>query len=621
MKAEPLNIHDKRFLINRLIEQAPVDTLVREFFKNADESACSASADNRRIEIYPTMIDDVRKLTFWNTGVGMDDKELKQATDLSSSVNKEMALDGNFGIGAKVSGLTMSREGIRYRSCKDGFVNEVVIGYDPDEGTYVRFPAELPDGSFDTVYDVSDVAREDGQATNFDWTEVVLLGQCEDHDTVAEPLGKGKSLDRSYIPSAIFRRFARFGEGVEVRVDVAMTKGGGKGETGRTRRLKTLEEVIGDLPNHERIEAPGGEITVHYIHDPKHERHSHTLSALANPATSSTTFCALVHKGERYDIKSKKAWSAAAPNFGIPFGSKVLTVEIELIDSLALPNQYRDGLTWPDDRSAMRAEDFDAYVRELMPDWVKDVIRSESPTSDDNLDDLQSDLQKLLDEFRVPTATLSPSRRKSALVTEGAAEGSDTSDPVDLDTDFPETGEDHGENHTGLDPSKSQRAKHKKVRKAPEGSKLSRSAKSLERVPEIKILTDAEEIAEKNLRGRAGRFYKDAQTLFVNGLYSASERMAVELDAELRTLGEPEVVRSAILKASRKFMAFRVGKATCYAISKRLSDDWSSDDLDRATSPESLSLAADDYKQSISQAKRYAKELIKTADVPEESAA
>ena len=75
------------------------------------------------------------------------------------------------------------------------------------------------------------------------------------------------------------------------------------------------------------------------------------------------------------------------------------------------------------------------------------------------------------------------------------------------------------------------------------------------------------------------------------------------------------------MRASRKFMAFRVGKTTCYAISKRLSDDWSSDDLDRATSPESLSLAADDYKQSISQAKRYAKELIKAADIREESTA
>ena len=92
----------------------------------------------------------MRKLAFWNTGIGMDDEELKQATDLSSSVNKQMAMDGNFSIGAKVSGLTMSREGIRYRSCKNGIVNEVTIGFDPDEGTYVRFPVELPDGLYAT---------------------------------------------------------------------------------------------------------------------------------------------------------------------------------------------------------------------------------------------------------------------------------------------------------------------------------------------------------------------------------------------------------------------------------------------------------------------------------------
>jgi len=68
-------------------------------------------------------------------------------------------------------------------------------------------------------------------------------------------------------------------------------------------------------------------------------------------------------------------------------------------------------------------------------------------------------------------------------------------------------------------------------------------------------------------------------------------------------------------------MAFRVGKATCYAISKRLSDDWSGDDLDRATSPESLTMAADDYKQSLSSAKKWVKESVKKADIPQEDAA
>lgn len=204
MKSEPLNIHDKRFLINRLIDQAPIGTLVREFFKNAEESAANAEFGNRRIKIYPVMIDGVRKLAFWNTGVGMDDEELKRATDLSSSINKEMALDGNFGIGAKVSGLTMSREGIRYRSCKNGVVNEVTIGFDPDEATYVRFPMELPDGSYETVYEATEAAKFDGHNVNYDWTEVVLYGENEGHDTVAEPLGIGKKVDRSLLQRRSF---------------------------------------------------------------------------------------------------------------------------------------------------------------------------------------------------------------------------------------------------------------------------------------------------------------------------------------------------------------------------------------------------------------------------------
>ena len=563
MKPEPLTIDDKRFLINRLIRQAPTGTLVREFFKNADENAALAPYDNRKILIYPVMIEGVRKVAFWNTGVGMDDTDLKKATNLSSSINKKMALDENFGIGAKVSGLTVSPEGIRYRSCKNGVVNEVIIGFDPDEETYVRFPVELPDGTFATVYEVTEAAVSDGQSIEFDWTEVVLLGETPDHDTVTEPLGKGVVVDRSYIATTIFKRFAAFSPNVEVRIDVSMTKGGGKDETGKTRQLKTLEQIIDKLPRHERVTCPEGLITIHYTHDPKHQNYSHSLSALANPATASTTFCAVVHKGERYDYKHRKAWSAAAPNFGIPFGSKVLSIEIEIPDGMALPNQYRDGLTWPGDRSPLVAEQFDDYVRELMPDWVKDVIREQSPEPDDNLDDLQSDLQKLLDEFRVPTVTLSPTRKPSALPTAFSDEGTDTSEPVNMDTEFDGLLDEIDRTDEDDQQPKSQRAKEKKVRKAPEGARPSKSSQALERVPKIEILTDAEEIAEKNLKGRAGRYYKDAQTLFINGLYSVVDRMVADLEPDLRSCGEAEVVRSAALKASQRFMAFRVGKAAC----------------------------------------------------------
>ncbi|OWY13514.1 hypothetical protein B6V73_17145 [Thioclava sp. JM3] len=609
MSAEPLKIYDDRFLINRLIEQAPTNTLVREFFKNAEENAALAPEGHRLVKVYPTVIEGVRKLTFWNTGPGMDANDLKRATDLSSSIGKEMALDANFGIGAKVSGLTVNRAGIRYRSCKDGVVHEVTIGYDEDEKTYVRYPVQFDDGSEDTVIDVTDAARRDGQATDFDWTEVVLYGEDETHDTVAEPIGKGHSVERSYVTSQIFRRFAAFRPGVQVTIDVSMTKGGGKDETGRFRAVKTLSEVLPELPNAEVVPDEETGVKIHYVHDPKHPSYSHSLSSLKNPATQSTTFCALVHKDERYDLKTKKRWSAAAPNFGIPFGSTVLTVEIILPDAMALPNQYRDGLTSPADRSALTAEHFASTVRELMPDWVKEVIRDAHPPTDDNLDDLQQDLQKLLDEFKVPTIAFAPSKSLPDRV-EDVDDGNEESEHADAESvDDDEGGILQAIKH------QARRATPKNVRKAPEGAKLSKAAKALERVPTIEILTSPEEIEAKGIKGRAGKFYKDAQTLFVNGKYSAVDRMAAELEVSFAGQGEPEEVRSLVLKAAQRFTAFRVGKATCYAISKRLADDWSMDDLDRATSPESLSLAADDYRQSINSARKWLRIELKAGSV------
>lgn len=619
MLAERLQIQDDRFLINRLIEQAPTHTLVREFFMNAQENAALATDGQRKIRIYPTNVQGVRKLTFWNTGPGMDANELRVATNLSSSINKPMALNENYGIGAKVSGLTVSPIGIRYRSCKQGIVHEVTIGYDEDEETYVRFPVRFSDGRQDTVYEVTELSRSDGHSTELDWTEVVLLGESEEHDTVAEPIGMGVRVDRSYVTAQIFRRFTTFKQGVEVFIDTSMTKGGGKDESGRSRSLKPLANVLADLPNAEVVQCPTTGVRVHYIHDPKHRKNSHSLSATKNPATQSTTFCALVHKDERYDFKNRQAWSAVAPNFGIPFGSTVLTIEVILPGESALPNQYRDGLTSPSDRSPILAEHFHALVRELMPEWVREVIRKAHPPTDDNLDDLQKDLQKLLDEFRVPTIVFNQMQIHNPQRVENSETGEDEADPSRID---PLNGAEYTDQKL-LDRIRQTtlRASNKRqVRKAPEGAKLSKESRALERVPTIEILVDPDEIEAKAISGRAGRFYKDSQTLFVNGKYSAVDRMAGELELSFSGQGDAEDLRKLVLKAAQRFTAFRVGKATCYAISKRLADDWNIDDLDRATSPESLSLAADDYRQSLTAAKSWIRSGLKELSLPPDSA-
>ena len=69
------------------------------------------------------------------------------------------------------------------------------------------------------------------------------------------------------------------------------------------------------------------------------------------------------------------------------------------------------------------------------------------------------------------------------------------------------------------------------------------------------------------------------------------------------------------LGAARRTLAYRVGKATCFALAKRVLDDWSPEDLERATSPESLSMAADDYRQSLAMAKKWIRDQSRMASV------
>ncbi len=613
MVSEPLGIRDKTFLINRLIQQAPTKTLVREFYKNAEENAALAPEGARLVRIYPVIFDGIRKLAFWNTGVGMSDDELRLATDLSSSLNKEMALDGNFGIGAKVSGLSASPHGIRYRSCKNGVVTQVIIGFDEEQNTYVRFEYE---GLRATTIDVTAAVLQEGiHKVDHDWTEVVLFGESADHDTVAEPLGLGKKADRSYVPSEIFRRFARFADGVEVRADVALTKGGGATETGRTRRIKTLEEVIGDVRlRHERVLDAASGIVVHYVHDPRNPSTGHSLSAGGNAAVSSNSFCALVHKGERYSHETGKGWTFAAPRFGIAFGSRVITVEIELPESHATPNQYRTGLTRPADRADIELKEYAELVNNLMPGWVKDIDRACAPDSNEDLSDLKSVLQKLLEELRAPAETLKQTKTPEFDFAEPSAVGHAEAAPMEDDNDTDSAKENRGgavgTNRTGS------RAGPRNLHQAPSGATPSKSIRSLEQAPHITVLNDPEEIEAKRLRGRAARYYKETREVFVNGQYPVIGKMAAELTLELGAGNDPEAVQRAAHKAATHFCAFRVGKAVCYAIGKRLySEDWTEEHLDMATSPESLTMAADDFRQSMKDAKRHAKDLIKVSDM------
>src|SRR4051812_25806687 len=145
MGNEALEIADVPFSVTTQIERAPHWTMIRELTMNAIEAAARSSGE-KLVHWTSRNIDGVRKAVIWNTGPGMSAAELRNATFLACRIDKNLGIDQNFGVGAKVSSLANNKLGMRFRSCKAGRVSEVVLGYDEGLKQYVRFERELTDG-------------------------------------------------------------------------------------------------------------------------------------------------------------------------------------------------------------------------------------------------------------------------------------------------------------------------------------------------------------------------------------------------------------------------------------------------------------------------------------------
>jgi len=150
----PIEINDKAFLIASTIERCPKVMMLRELMMNAFEAAAAAPAGQRKVEVSAKPLQGAPKLTIWNTGPGMDSRELHEMCDLASSIGKRKSLDENFGMGAKVASLPSNRFGMRYRSCKAGIVSEVILC--ERDGVYGRLRRRCADGTYAEVIDVTE---------------------------------------------------------------------------------------------------------------------------------------------------------------------------------------------------------------------------------------------------------------------------------------------------------------------------------------------------------------------------------------------------------------------------------------------------------------------------------
>ena len=104
---------------------------------------------------------------------------------------------------------------MRYRSCKNGRVHEVILC--ERDGVYGRLRRKYEDGTYSEVVDVTDLIHHERiRDLSQEWTEVTLLGNGPKQNTVYDPYNGDPKCDSQWLATYLYHRFYRLPDGVKV---------------------------------------------------------------------------------------------------------------------------------------------------------------------------------------------------------------------------------------------------------------------------------------------------------------------------------------------------------------------------------------------------------------------
>ena len=572
-----LQVSDEDFLVASMIDRCPKTMMLRELLMNAIEAAQLSSAGNNLIEIVSKEISNASKLSIWNTGPGMSSEELYHICDLAASIGKDKSLDANFGMGAKVASLPSNQYGLRYRSCKGGTVSEVILC--KRDGIYGR----LRRGEIgEEVIDVTEVAAQEGYSRNVDWTEVVLLGNRREQDTVRDPYDGNPPVSGQWIADYLYHRFYRISSAVQIKLNPGTHKLGDS-----IRTFKTIPARADFFERFESVCTKSG-IIVHYFYDSPFRDTSHNRSVSGAIATD-LSICGIVYKDELYDVRKGRQWTLDAPIFGIPFGPKHISIHIELPEGYPIrPEAFRQFLRYREgDQRQVTALDFADVVREHRPAWLIEIINSFAPRDSASSDEIRNELRKLLDTLRVRSRSPRLVPDGDVLVAPGAGRGARPSGEA-------------GGSRGGV----GSKAQLEDLAIIPTGARKASIVLNAERAPKIIQLTQDEQIEEKGLKGKAAKYYPEPGELYVNMQYDSIQEMQELLQREYAAAPDADIMRRMALEFAERTMIVRVGRTVIFALAKQLNREWTREDVEKALSPESLSVAADDFGDALQNVRR-----------------
>ncbi len=591
---EPLKIANVDLAVTRQLEHCPPRMMTRELAMNSIE-ASSQDIYGQGLVVFGAMTDktcgDTNKLFIWNNGPGMTAHELKTATDLSSTLNKIAGLHGNFGIGAKVAALLSNKLGFRMWSCRNKKVSEVILVKDEESGLYGKYVFDNEDGTTSTVRDVTHKMKEACATftelnevpkswnlfdTERDWTAVTLFGNYAAQDTVVSPFGDAEK-QTGWLPSALYRRFWSIPDNVDIYLtSTVFTRDA-------SRYFKPISSRFKDFTRHEIVNVDNG-IKIHYFHDAHvtGKRGAKYLQSYNGALCAVTSFGCIVYKNEMYDYSGDNDWVFNAKYFGIPFGYKNLSVAIEIPETYEvfgaklLPNSYRTAIMYGHNKEDVRARDFSHIVIENRPKWFLDVVEENSPTNTVS-GEIRKQLQDLLNDLLLKESSLKRDTKGNTTAVPG------------------NKGNGGGDTPVGPNPNPNPQPSNKKGLNFNSEGTISATA-SLNNVtaPHPEILEDDEKIEEKGIKYKAACYDEENNLLLINGKYHVIDDIMNDLMDRHVNHPDQELVSFTAKYKARDIITLLTGRVVVYAKAKKKKDaNWSESEIEKALSPESLTMAAE----------------------------
>ena len=408
-KTLKMKVDNMGFLLDRMGKDCAPLQYIRELTQNAIEAIAHADQKEGLILWEADLTrstSGVPKLSITDNGIGMSGEEMIRYINTLSSSGSRQTLDGNYGVGAKITAATRNPAGLVYLSWKEGRPGEAIQMVRDPAGQYGLLSFS-DDGESDFVAAVEDGERPDGIKESGSGTRIVLMGQRADQDTCAPPDDAGTTAAQ-WVRRYLNMRYFRISPNIKIQCQEYKPDGSG-GRRPVTGQGPMLDAVAtgrsGNVPLDGAI--------AHWWILPEAEAKFDTpivLPGAAKATTSMQTFnpgyqnrghVAYLFNNELYDMTSGNAGYARLQQCGIIFGTDRVVLYMEPTSGDITTNTARTQLII--DNGPPPWTEWAHQFRDAMPEQLREFVESfeakRTPIDDTGMKDR---IKEVLQLFSVP---------------------------------------------------------------------------------------------------------------------------------------------------------------------------------------------------------------------------